>query len=525
MFGGHSFGGIGFGDDNTLYLRVYISLEVTVNFEYRIFVATEELITAADDTPALQPYSGALSEALDFTWSMISGSTFGGFITGRGTTIINNSDAAFDTLTQRYTTDGRPVEVRLGQIGTNQSTWPVVFHGLSSGEFIDDQSFEITTEDNGYKFDVPAQATVYAGTGGLEGGADLEGKPVPLTFGWVLNITPPLIIPNELLFQVNRGPVQAISAVYDQGNALGFYQDFATVSLLRAATIPGGKYATCLAEGYFRVEFDITSDGTVTADVQGDTTDGFAETTVDIIRALIKRSTTLADPGDLYLPSFVALNALQPAPVGIYISHDDTSTVADVISKLMLGIGGYAGFRREGKFYVGRIDAPVGPPTKRFDKYSFDPNPSKQKLPDGIWPPPWKWMIGYQKNWTVISNPAGAVSDDRRSFLAAEYRYSQASAPLVKVDHPFGKDPDPVPALFRDKADSDAEGARVLALYRTARGLYSFGVTDRDAALLNIGEQIFVTHTRGDLILGRYMLIMDMGHKASTHSATLKVYG
>jgi hypothetical protein len=525
MFSGHAFSDGGFADRRQTTLHLFFGFAIAINLEYRIYVATEELITAADDTPPSQPYSGVLDEPLDFTWSMLNGSTIGGFITGKGTTVINNMDARFDVLTQRYTTDGQPVEVRLGRVGTNQTTWPVVFRGLSSGEFIDDTKFEISTEDNAYKFDVPASSVLFGGSGDLDGGADLAGKPQPLCFGWVLNIEAPLVVPNELLYRVHNGAVRAISAVYDQGVPLAFDQDYATVTLLRSAPVPRGRYATCIAQGYFRIEFDNDLGG-VTADVQGDAPGGvFAETTVDITRALIRRSSAVKDPDDIYLPSLVALNLIQPAPVGIYVSHNDTATVADIINRLILGIGGYAGFRRDGKFYMGRIDAPVGPPTRRFDRTSFDPNPSKQKLPDGIWPPPWKWLIGYQRNYTVMTNPAGAVSDIRRSFLAAEYRYAQAAAPAIKVDHPFGRDPEPVPGFFRDQADADAEAARRLALYRVSRGLYSFGVSDRDAALLNVGEQNFVRHSRGDLVSGKNMIVVAINHKAGANAATITAFG
>ena len=528
MFGGHSFGGRAFSDERrgSSTINIFFGFDVRIDLEYRIYVATEEFITDASDTPSSQPYSGVLDEPLDFSWSMPSAAGFGGFITGRGTTVINNMDARYDVLTQRYTTDGQPVEVRLGKVGTPQTSWPIVFRGLSSGEFIDDASFEISTEDNGYKFDVPVQASLYSGAGGLDGNADLAGKPRPLCFGWCANVSPALVIPGELLFQVHEGRIQAIAAVYDRGAALAFDQDYPTVVALRAATVPGSRYATCLAEGYFRVAFLDAQNGAVTADAQGDITGGlFAQTTVEIVRALIERSTALKYPDDVYVPSLTVLGLKQPAPVGIYVSHNETSTVADVISRLMVGIGGYAGFRREGKFYVGRVEAPMGPPTKRFDKHNFDPNPQKQKLPDSIWPPPAKWLVGYGKNYTVQTDVAGIVTDARRSWLAAEYRYSTAEAPAIKIDHPFGKDPDPVPAYFRDKANADAEAARRLALYRTSRGLYSFGVSDRDAALLNVGEQNFIRHTRGDLIGGRYMIITSIQHKAGDNSATIQAFG
>ncbi len=521
MFGGHSFSGAAFSDKVGTGLVIFFGFGLAIDFQYRIRVSTAEFI----DQETLVPFSDTLSEPLDFTWSMAGGGRFGGFITGRGSTVIDNLDGRYDTLTQRYTTDGQPIEIRLGPLGTPQSTWPVVLRGLSSGEFINDTKFEISTEDNAYKFDVPAQTSIYAGTGDLEGNDDLNGKPRPLCFGWCLNVTPALVGPSELLFQVHDGPVQAISAVYDRGAPIDFDQDYGSLAALRAATIPAGRYATCVECGFFRVGF-ILELGGVTADVQGDATDGdFAETTVAVIRALISRSTDLAIPADLYLPSLTELDRLQPAPIGIYIGHDEALTVADVIGRLVSAIDGYAGFRRDGKFYVGRVDLPQGPPVTRFDRTVFDPNPEKQKLPDGVWPPPAKWKIGYQRNHTVTTDPAGSVSDVRRSFLAAEYRYAVAEAPAVRVDHPFGKEPDAVPGFFRDKADAQAEAARRLALWRRSLGFYSFGVSDRDAALINVGEQIYVRHRRGDLIGGRYMMIVELNFKAGSQAATIKAFG
>ena len=529
MFGGQSFGSGAFADhaQSGTALNVFFGFGVRIDLTYRIYVATEEFITDAGDVPPSQPYSGVLEEPMDFQWSMPSVGGFGGFITGRGSTVIDNMDARFDVLTQRYTTDGQPVEIRLGKIGTRVADWPVVLRGLSSGEFIDDVNFEISTEDNGYKLDVPAQTRVYAGTGGLEGNADLAGKPRPLCFGWCeSNITPATVIPAELLFQVHDGSIRKIAAVYDRGAALAFDRDYPTVAALRAATVPASKYATCLNEGYFRVAFLDVQNGAITADVQGDVTAGnFAQTTVAVILALLKRATTLKTMADIYVPSLSSLDKRQPAPIGVYVSHNETPSVADVVGRLMAGIGAFAGFRREGKFYVGRVEDPLGPPTKRFDLHNFDPNPQKKRLLDGIWPPPAKWTIGYGRNYTVQNDVAGVVSDERRSWLAAQYRFATAANSQIRSDHPFGKDPEPIEAFFRDKSDADAEAARRLALYRTTRGLYSFGVSDRDAALLNVGEQNFIRHKRGDLVAGRYMIITSIQHKAGNRSAVIEAFG
>lgn len=68
----------------------------------------------------------------------------------------------------------------------------------------------------------------------------------PFLAGRVLNITPPLIDPANLIFAVNDGPVAEISAVRDGGVPLFFDGDYPAGIWLRP---PPGSYATCLADG------------------------------------------------------------------------------------------------------------------------------------------------------------------------------------------------------------------------------------------------------------------------------------
>jgi hypothetical protein len=60
------------------------------------------------------------------------------------------------------------------------------------------------------------QPNVYAGTGGVDGGADLAGKRKPLCFGNPRNVSPVLLVPSLLIYQVHDGSVAGIDNVYDQ---------------------------------------------------------------------------------------------------------------------------------------------------------------------------------------------------------------------------------------------------------------------------------------------------------------------
>lgn len=523
MFG-EIFGEAAFGQVTELRILVRASTRVTINGDYRIYVSDEESITGDTDAPANQPFAGSFDEPVNFEWSVLGGDFVGGFATGKGESQIINADRTYDFIPARYALDGREFEIRFGRSTDRYVDSLVACKGVVSDFHVNKDALRVTLEDYGYKLDVPAQAKVYSGTGGIHGGADLIGKPIPRALGYVLNVTPPLVYPSLQLYQVNDGPVQDVTAVYDKGFPLTRGADFATVDLLLAATtIPANTYATCVAQGYFRLNETLA--GGLTCDINGDASSGvFAATTGAIVRRLVTLATELVDPVDLYLPAFVLLDRLQPAPVGYWISHNDTVSVSDVIAKLMLGIGAFAGFRRNGKFSVMRLDAPGGAPLKRFDLTGVS-SPDREPLPSGINPPPPRWRIGYQRNWTVIADPAAGVSDDRRSFLAADYRYGLADSMSIRIDHPFAKDRDPVEAFFRDQVDADAEAARRLALFRATRALYTFTADILDAIQLNWGDLIMLTDDRWDLSQGRRMILLRMHQNGKAGTVDILAYG
>ena len=86
----------------------------------------------------------------------------------------------------------------------------------------DSRSYRIKIRDRQDEVDIPLQPTKYDGDNslpaGLEGVAgDLKGKPKPICYGVVKNISPPQVNTSKLIYQVNDGAVQAVDEVYDSG--------------------------------------------------------------------------------------------------------------------------------------------------------------------------------------------------------------------------------------------------------------------------------------------------------------------
>lgn len=521
MYGIAAYGEIPYGAVPDISVRMRGVATLAVDFNFKIYAATSPFMTDGVDTPAQRPFEPTIDQPISFTRSILGSDRIGQFTTGDGQMTLVNTDANYDTLIDRYAIDGRDVTVKIGKLGAAYSSFFTIFKGTSSGWNVDEQLLTITLRDYGYRLGVPLQANLYGGTGGKDGSSDLTGKRIPVGYGTALNISAPLVVAGLLLYQVHDGSVEDITAVYDRGASLTKGPDFPSYALLAGGSVTGGTYATCLAEGYFRL--GSSPAGTVTADIKGDNggTD-YVETTADVVRRILNRS-VLADPADIYTPAFDFVNVNQPAPVGYWSAPDDDSTIADVIARLMDGIGGWGGFRRNGKFEIGIFLAPVSPPTARYLVEDIQ-TLTREALPSGINPPPWRFRVGYQRNYTVQTDIAGSVSAARVGFLAEQYRTADASSQAVKTDHPFAQDPDPVEGYFANQSDALAEATRLLNLYRRSAALYRI-LLDRQGFTTNLGETVSVTYPRWDLTLGRLMRIVQIAEDGKANTVELMAFG
>lgn len=524
MFGSEAFGEYTFSD---VYQSANASLrgtaEIAISREFRIFSGSKEFVTRDTDELASTPFFGTLVQPLSFTRSLLGSDIIGNFSSGTGELQLVNTDGGYDFLIQDFAIDGRDVVVKIGREGDAYDDFFTIFNGTASDWIVQEDVVKLKLVDRGYLLDVTAQPNVYAGTGSTEGTADLKGKRKPRALGYCFNISPPLVIPASLLYQVNDGSVNNITAVYDRGVPLTFDGNYSTTALLLAAVIGAGKYATCNATGFIRL--NTTPSGTVTADVQGDNRGGsWARSSAQIVRLLLQ-STTLADPQDLYVPSFTMMDTTgNGADVGYFIAPDDTNTVADVISNIMGGVGGWGGFRRSGQFELGLFKSPSANAPSAF----FDRNDvlqiSREALPSALSPPPYRFRCSYQHNWTVQTDVASGVGATRASFLAQADRYSTSVDLTIKTDHPFAHDRNPIPSYFVNQSDAQLESDRLLTLYRRAAALYRFTVGVQPFAL-DLGDNVNLTYPRWDLTVGRNLRIVEMTENAADNTIEIVAYG
>ena len=242
----------------------------------------------------------------------------------------------------------------------------------------------------------------YAGTGGLEGGADLKGALKPWALGRCLNISPALLDPVISLYQASAyGRIAAVRGVFDKAIDLGpTLGDYDISADLLAADIPAGRWATCLAKGLVRL--GAPAYGKLTCDVDGDADGGvFPRRTGAILRRVaLARGVPPELINDSFDTSDQAAAALPGGgTVNLYLTEQ--TTVLDLARRLFLPLNSIVGVAWNGPLFVSKVrtDAPIvtldGQGRQLPEVFEFS---------EGDTLPPYKRVrMGARRSWTVQS--------------------------------------------------------------------------------------------------------------------------
>ncbi|MDZ7894168.1 MAG: hypothetical protein U5M50_03920 [Sphingobium sp.] len=187
----------------------------------------------------------------------------------------------------------------------------------------------------------------YAGTGGMEGGADLKGQVKPLLLGAPRYAPGVLIDTVDNVWQLSAyGAIEAVEVTFTRlvryGAPVG---DAADLAALKAMAIGRGQWATCLAQGLVR--FGAPPDGPVCFHVRGNNAGGWARRP----GALIGRIGALAGASDRI--SSASLAALDSAcPWNLSPRIDGQVTPRDLIQRIAASVNAVAVMGWTGTLYV-----------------------------------------------------------------------------------------------------------------------------------------------------------------------------
>lgn len=435
---------------------------------------------------------------------------------------ITNVDGALDYAVQTYAVDGRAVTVKLGLDSYGYDSFVPIFTGRIVDWSNDGTNVRITMRDQGYRLDIPLQTDLYTGAGGYNGGADLTGKPRPMTFGKVLNITPPLINASLLIYQIHHRAVQAIDNVYDRGATITAGANYADYAALAAAAVSGGTYATCTALGLVRL--GSAPSGLVTVDARGDATGSYVDTTGTITKRIMQDFGGLAST-DFNTSLWDSFTSGLPGTIG-WFQGTESTLISSALDAIFAHCAGWWGANPTGLFEAGRLVAPSS------DSYYLELAEADiidlQPLPplSGTSPPRFRQRVGYQRNWTPQQDTdlAGTVTAARRAFLAEEYRLVSSTDTSVQQQFLLATDPAPLGSLFDSSSDAQSLSDSLLALYKAKRQPVRV-LVDLKGMSAKMSANVLVTHRRLNSGNQLPMLLLDATILADGRLMELVLWG
>lgn len=400
-----------------------------------VYYSDVGFVTGSGDTPAHTAFKPYVKSAVDWSRDLRTGRRLGGRVAFRaGGATFYNADGEFDNFLTSYAIDGRTVRVKAGLAHWAYTDFVSLFDQTAEA-FEGARRNEVSAILRGsyYLLQTPLQPNTYEGTGGPEGGADLQGRRKPLAFGGrIKNVNPPRL--NNLnIYQLHDGEIDSVQAVFDRGVELTFNADYATYSDLANASITGGEYGTCLAEGYIRLGTEPA--GLVTVDFKGAIIDGsFTDQIGDIIESVLTDYGPKFASSRIDGSSFTNLKNNVTDPVEFWFGTNRV-TAARAVETMLDTFEGFLSDKRDGTFQVGQVKKPSGSPIIQItegDTYNW----RWLSLPRDVSPAIDRAEVGYAFNYNVQDVDLDtAVTSSRRDFIAQRVRYFALDDPNVTDFH------------------------------------------------------------------------------------------
>jgi hypothetical protein len=317
-----------------------------------LYFASVDYATAPTDTPASVVFEGVITGFV-FSRSLFApGRIGGGSASGEGAVTLRVPqqwrDSGFFADLLAYAVDGRAFTLERIASGGGYADRVTIASGTAA-DLAQAGPGELSLRVHDRAEDLRDTLLVvsrYAGTGGFEGGVELQGRPRPLVFGRVFNAPTVPVDPANLWFDVNDGQVEAIEAVRDNG-----------VALTASGSNPpaSGSYYADLSNGRVRLGDDPV--GQVTVDVKGAAPSGaWKDDLGDVVRHVVTAIGGLTDPGDLDTATFTAIATDRPGVIG-YATGSDEISVADFLDQVVGGQGAAWYFDRLDRFALAAVKA------------------------------------------------------------------------------------------------------------------------------------------------------------------------
>ena len=401
-----------------------------------------------------------------------------------------------------YVWGNKKVTVLIGDVSWVRSDFYPIFSGLIRD--IDSKSrttLNLLLVDNMQRLNVAVSDTLLTG---IYSTAD---KLIPVTFGECFNVTPLLINPATLTYQVHTGQIAEIIEVRDNGAPVTLLGNSVTGVNLTAGTFQ-------LARSPY---------GTVTCSVRGSAPAGaYKQYIGEIIRDILTNyGGKLTDATYINATNFTNFDTATAYKVGAYV--DSRQNVLELCYKLAASIGAYLVLGLDGKFKLTQVKSDYATGTGLRKVTTTDMEAStftlRQKLDvQGA------IKLAYCKNWTVqATGLAAGVAASSTTVFARDYYYINSKDTTVLSNYSQSPEPPPIETLLIEKTPATTEADRLLALYKVPRYIYT-GVYYGHMLTAELGDTIDVTHPRFGLSTGKTGTIVEINRDWLKGRVTLGVF-
>lgn len=296
-------------------------------------------------------------------------------------------------------------------------------------------NLRFTLRDPRAPLEAPLQPIKFAGTNvgpaGVEGGADLKGKPKPILYGSASNISPPRVNESLLIYMVADRAV-SVFCVRDGGVSLGAGTSRANVASMQANIPAGGTYDYCATSTGTYIRLGTTPIYDITVDA------GEGATSADRSHARIwsrlrTERCTSAFSGAVDNSSVNSEHDGSPSEAGFW--WDEETDQKDAVDQVLTGLGGFEVQNENGVWLIRRLALPSGTPSIELVKLSTGVRlkAKSRKLttlqrvrasyaPRGV--PPYRVTVRWGRNYTVMDEGdfAGSAVQRLRDKFSEEWR-------------------------------------------------------------------------------------------------------
>ncbi|MDZ7711712.1 MAG: hypothetical protein U5L06_00665 [Rhodovibrio sp.] len=423
-----------------------------------VYFGSETYVAKPTDAAANRVYEGALIQPGRIQRSALGSQLLvGGRADATGEQVYTAIGSATEVLRQSYL-DGRSLKIkaldrRFGH--PSLDTARTVFSGAIVNQSFDRRELRLEFGPDDARLRRPIQSGRYAGTGGIEGGSDLKGKPYPVPLGRVYGVQPDYlgVVSGNHSYRVAGGtsvPIKDVPALYDQG-----------VALTKVASSPGAsEYSIDTSTGV--ITLGGTPAGTITCDVEGYAPGGSLDATpAGVIQAVLEDFAQLRNTQIDY-QSLTDLAADISDDTGVWVPSQERSSrrVLENYGRRMQIV---IGFTRLKQMSAQLIKAPGKSIRARFDSTNLL-DIERIPGPAVLDPPPWRISVGYRQNYSVTTDVVSGASEAQRRFMAAEWREESASDVEIQDRHRRST-PRFMQTALVDADAGSREAFRRLALY------------------------------------------------------------